>query len=121
MKYYLIIFIVIINTLCACNTYTNNVVVKNSSDKVIDSVLVLGNTSCKPLKFSKISQMQTKTGNLLNCKTKNQGDGSFAIKVYMAEKVIESRDGYFTNGYSIFKKIEIEIDKDYKMKTQIIY
>jgi hypothetical protein len=121
MKYYLIVFILITSSICSCNRYSNNILVKNSSNRVVDSVIVLGNVDCKSLKFSKILQKSTRKGNLANCQANNQGDGSFKVKVYIGKEVFESSLGYFTNGVSIFKNIEIEIKNDYNIVNHISY
>lgn len=112
MKTKKIISVFFIIFLISCNNYTNNIEVKNSSDQKIDSILIYGNQSCKPLKISNLKNGQTKINRLLNCETKNQGDGSYLIQVYIKNEKLEKRTGYFTNGTIIFKKMYILIDEN---------
>ena len=83
---------------------------KNSSEKMIDSVLIFGNPRCEPLKILNIMPSTTKEGNLLNC-NKTSNDGSYSIQVYSSSNMIQKQYGYFTNGTPFFDEIIIELNK----------
>jgi hypothetical protein len=109
MKYFFFLFIII--SLNSCNYYNNKIIIKNSSEKLIDSVLIFGNPKCEPLKISNIKPSTVKEGNLLNC-NKTSNDGSYAIQVYSNNNMINKQYGYFTNGTPFFDEIIIELNKE---------
>lgn len=108
MKYFFYLFIIILNS---CNYNGNNIVVKNNSEKMIDSVLIIGNPKCETLKILNIMPSTTKEDNLLNC-NKKFNDGSFSIQVFSNSNKIQKQYGYFTNGVPIFNEIVIELNKE---------
>jgi hypothetical protein len=110
MKFFFINIILFI-TLVSCDKFDNKVIFENNSNKEIDSVLVIGNPLCNPLKFKKIKPNEKMEGKLLNC-TQIGGDGSYHIKVFTNDSLIEKVSGYYTNGYPIFFKMYIRFDKN---------
>ena len=65
----------------------------------------------RKIKFKKIKPNEKMEGKLLNC-TQIGGDGSYHIKVFTNDSLIEKVSGYYTNGYPIFFKMYIRFDKN---------
>jgi hypothetical protein len=106
-----IIYLIFIITLVSCNRFNNKVIFENNSDKKLDSVLVFGNPLCKPLAFYNVKPNEIEKGKLLNC-TQKGNDGSYRIKVYSKDTLIEKVTGYYTNGYPIFSEMTISFDNN---------
>ena len=113
MKSILIIFSIIA---VSCNSFNNNVKVKNFSETVVDSVIFTGNPKCNSLKFIKILPSTKISKQLINC-NELSNDGSYIIHIFKDNKKYKKSFGYFTNGDPIFKEICITINKNNRIEV----
>jgi hypothetical protein len=114
------LILVILITLVSCNEYKNKVEFKNSSNVIIDSIKLYGNTICKPLVIKNLKPGDFGFGKLENC-TDVGGDGSYRLEVFYDNKTTTKGFGYFTNGYAIFKEFKISLYKDNFIVVQELY
>jgi hypothetical protein len=112
MKTFNLIAIILFLFLESCGE-NNNIIIRNNSLRLIDSITVVGNPSCPALKTVNIKKDTIIYTNLVNCRNRKQyGDGSYQIKLYSDGKMHKQNVGYFTNGFVYFDEMEIIIDKN---------
>ena len=98
-------------TLFSCTNSNNNVKFINESDSKIDSILLIGNQKCNPLKITNLLPNKSDTGILENC-NETGGDGSYIVKIYIKKNEITKGFGYYTNGVIYFDEVEIKFTKN---------
>ena len=100
-------------TLISCNYGKNGIIVeiKNSSNKTIQNITFLTDENTK-LAFDKIMPNQA-VEKFLDMTNNHKSDGAYVL---LFERENEEKEqtvsGYYTNGVSLDKKVECEINND---------
>jgi hypothetical protein len=115
MKKFVIAVVIFICLLVCCNDPYVKVSVQNSSESIVDSIII--SNGIDNLKFENLKPGKTKIKNLY-FSNQVKSDGGYSVRVFKKNETTVKGFGYYSNGLPLWDYLCIKINKDTIIATE---